>query len=524
MNRFISLAIFYFSAVYILHSQVSSALKIMDEIRDPWEHFGNSVAIDGPYAVVGVCNMYSTDKGSAVIFERDAGGNWNKIQRLEPSDLQPGDLFGTYTAMSGNYMVVSAPTADSVGLDSTITSAGAVYIFERGSNGVWEQVFKIWAPDAQHYDRFGWQVGLSGKYLVLGSYNNYDANGMNYKSGAGAAYVYERTDGGEWLPVQKLTASDRSDGDWFTQVAVDSYTKTIVVGAPRSSKNASGANTIQSAGSIYVFKRDGSGNWNETQKLTASVRHQQAYFGTSVDVNGSWILVGASDEHYNDNEVHNPNKEGAAYLFEVNGAGLWTQKRKIGNPDGYDNDDFGRTVSLDGNYALIGSAGGLDENGGNFFFEAGCAYLYERNGAIWSLKKKLIAPDRTYHDEFTYSIAISGEQIIIGAPQEAQEEVVGYNKEYGAAYIFTILNPLEMEENELFSVNAYPNPTDGNLTISGERLFTELELMDVTGKVLDKTSLSPSGMISYSINQPEGIYFLKITAGKSSVVKKILLN
>jgi hypothetical protein len=81
-----------------------------------------------------------------------------------------------------------------------------------------------------------------------------------------------------------------------------------------------------------------------------------------------------------------------------------------------------------------------------------------------------------------------------------------------------------MEENELFSVNAYPNPTDGNLTISGERLFTELELMDVTGKVLDKTSLSPSGMISYSINQPEGIYFLKITAGKSSVVKKILLN
>ncbi|WP_300662411.1 T9SS type A sorting domain-containing protein [Fluviicola sp.] len=81
-----------------------------------------------------------------------------------------------------------------------------------------------------------------------------------------------------------------------------------------------------------------------------------------------------------------------------------------------------------------------------------------------------------------------------------------------------------MNRLNLSSVSVYPNPTDGNLTISGDELFTELVLTDVSGKIPDRTSLYPSGMVSYPIHQPEGVYFLKITAGKSTVVKKILVR
>lgn len=523
MNRLIYLAIYFFLCAHPLYAQVSPAIKITKAIRNPGDYFGNTVGIDGSYAVVGSCFPADNESGDAIVFERDAGGNWNQTQILVPSNLQPEDCFGTYVAISGNYIAVASFCADLVGPDSTVTHAGAVYIFEKDPGGVWQEAAKITAPDVHTNDGFG-RLTLSGKYLAVSSNNGYDANGTNFKPGAGSVYVFERTDGGEWLPVQKLTASDRANGDHFGwELAVDGYTKTIVVGAPWSSTDVSGANTIQSAGAVYVFKRDVSGNWNQTQKLTASARHQYAYFGNSVDVSGSWILIGAEKEHYEENEVYNQNNEGAAYLFEVNGGGSWSQKRKLRSFDGFDNDIFGRSVSLDGNYALVGSIGGKNEHGADYFPFAGSAYLYERNGSTWSLKKKLVAPDRSNNDEFGTSVSISGAQIIIGAPREDNypDQATMY---LGSAYIFTILNPLEMEENDLSSVSVYPNPTDGTLTISGDELFTELVLTDVSGKILDQASLYPSGMISYSIHQPEGVYFLKITAGKSSVVKKILVR
>lgn len=523
MNRSIYLALYFLLCIPVINAQVSPAIKITAENRTGGDFFGNSVGIDGSYAVAGVCGPFSSNNvGSAIVYERDASGNWNQIQILVPSDVQPQDRFGIYTAISGNYIAVSSTGADLVGPDSTVMNAGAVYIFEKDPGGFWQEVAKITAPDAHTSDIFG-NLALSGKYLVVSSFNSYDANGTNYKATAGAAYVFERTDGGEWLPVQKLTASDRASGEYFGfGLAVDGYTKTIVIGAPWSSTDVSGANTIQSAGAAYVFKRDAAGNWNQTQKLTASVRHQHIYFGKSIDVSGNWIAVGAEKEHHEENEVENQNNEGAAYLFENNGS-TWVQKRKLRSHDGYNGDIFGRSVSLDGNYALIGSLGGKNEHGANYIPYAGSAYLYERNGNTWSFKKKLVAPDRYYNDEFGTSVSISGAQIIIGAPKEDNypDQVTLH---LGAAYIFTILNPLEMEESDLSSVSVYPNPTDGNLTISGEQLITELVLTDVTGKMVDQTFLSPSGMISYSIHQPEGVYFLKIIAGKSSVVKKILVH
>lgn len=525
MNRSIYLALYFLLCIPVINAQVSPAFKITAATRNYGDCFGTGVAIDGSYAVVGLYDYYSdNDLGSAIIFERDAAGNWNQSQILIPSDVQPGDRFGVYTAISGNYIAISAFTADWVGPDSTMTNSGAVYIFEKDPGGVWQEVAKITAPDPHSYDCFG-SLAISGKYLAVGSYNNsYDVNGANYKAGSGAAYVFERTDGGQWLPVQKLTASDRAVGNWFGWgLAVDGYTKTIVIGAPRSSTDVSGTNTISGTGAAYVFKRDAAGNWNQTQKLTASAPHPGANFGASVDISGNWILIGAEEEHYDENEVYNQNNEGAAYLFEDNGTGSWTQKRKLRSHDGYNGDLFGRSVSLDGNYALIGSLGGKNEHGTDYIPFAGSAYLYERNGSTWSLKKKLVAPDRSLQDEFGISVSISGDQIIIGAPKEDYYQG-GVSTWLGAAYIFTILNPLGMEEGDLSSVSVYPNPTDGNLTISGEQLFTELVLTDVTGKVVDQTSLSPSGMISYSINQPEGVYFLKIIAGKSLVVKKILVR
>lgn len=526
MNRLILYIWFLFTIFSAGYSQVTPGIKLISSVRNNEDYFGKAVAIDATFAVVGASNPFSiNDVSFATIFERDGSGSWNEIQVLAPSDQQPGDHFGEFISLSGNYLAVSAPMADSIGLDSTITDVGTVYIFERNPGGVWQQVAKIWAEDGRSQDHFG-RVALSGKYLVIGSVNDYDANGANYKSSAGAVYVFERTDGGEWLPVQKLTASDRNQEDMFSMVAIDGYTKTIVIGAPGVDTDATGGNNIPDAGAVYVFKEDAGGNWNEIQKITAGIRHSGSMFGLSVSTSGNTIVVGAQSEYTDENDLNYINGAGAAYLFEYNG-GSWAQIKKIVAHDRHQNDHFGNMVSLSGNYALVGAyEGNTDENGGDFLIGPGAAYLYERSGGVWSLKKKLLAPDRGANDEFGTSGCISGAQIIIGAPREDDDSIDENVLAKGAAYIFTILNPLGVEEQEGFAVNLYPNPTNGKMTLESDLLSGELNLVlrDVTGKLLNEMSIPDTGSMSYVIDQPEGVYFLQISTGEFSVVRKILVQ
>lgn len=524
MNRpILSLLLFIFSLS--AYSQVSPAIKVTAIPRVYEDYFGRSVAIDGPFAVVGATNfLIDGDPGSVIVFERDAGGNWNELQTLIPSDHQPGDHFGMFTAISGNYLAIGSWGADLVGPDSTLTNAGAVYIFEKQPSGLWAETAKITAPDARSKDFFS-RVALSGRFLAIGSYSSLDEQGANFVNKAGAVYVYERTDGGAWLPVQKLTASDRSTPEaYFAMVAIDG--NTLAVGAPGARTDAAGGNALPNAGAVYVFKRSPSGTWNEVQKMTSVIRQYQTQFGMDVDISGNTLLVGTYSDDTNENGMQHMNGAGSAYLFESNGAGVWSQVKKLLAPDRHDNDRFGTSVSLSGHYALVGAYQGMtDESGGDFLPASGAAYLYEKAGTTWSFKKKLIAFDRSQNDEFGNDVSISGGQLIIGAQRDDDDLEGWMTGSQGAAYIFTIVNPLGMEETDLFSVNAYPNPTGGNLTVTGCESLTELTftLRDVSGKLLDKRITPPSETISYQIDQPEGLYFLEISSGNYSVVKKVLV-
>lgn len=528
MNRpLLSLFFFLLSlSTSTVTSQVSPALKITATPPVISTYFGNSVAIDGPFAVVGRPSFFSSnDGGSAFVFERNAGGTWDQVQILTPSDLQPGDHFGTFTAISGNFMAISSWDADLVGPDSTLTDAGAVYMFEKNPGGLWQEVAKITAPDARSKDFFA-RVALHGRFLVVGSATSLDEHGMNFVKMAGAAYVFERTDGGSWLPVQKLTASDRQAPEaHFSTVAING--NTIAVGATGVGTDAAGNNAISQAGAVYVFKRVPAGTWSEVQKITPSLRYIGGQFGVALDVSGNTLLVGTRWDNTDETGTMHISGAGSAYLFESNSAGVWSQVKKLVAHDRHDNDYFGRAVSLSGQYALVGAyEGKTDENGGNFMLAPGSVYLYEKAGTTWSLKKKLVAPDRSQNDNFGTSVSISGAQMIIGAPFDDDNPNDWVSKAEGSAYIFTIENPLAAAENELLSVSIYPNPTSGNLVITGFESAEDLVIIlrDVSGKLLHKTTASQSGTVSYRIDQPQGLYFLEISSGTSSVVKKVSVH
>jgi len=139
---------------------------------------------------------------------------------------------------------------------------------------------KLTASDSTAGDEFGYAAAISGDTIVVGAWNNDGAG-----SDAGAAYVFERNQGGadNWGQVKKLTASDAAVNDSFGKaVAIDG--DRLVVGAPATVN-------FSTVGAAYVFERNegGSNNWGEKQKLLASDAWPNDKFGNAVAISGTTV-------------------------------------------------------------------------------------------------------------------------------------------------------------------------------------------------------------------------------------------
>ena len=162
----------------------------------------------------------------------------------------------------------------------------------------------------------------------------------------------------------KLTASDAAATDFFGfSVAVSG--DTIVVGAYLDDAPAS------QSGSAYVFVRSGS-TWNEQAKLTASDAAVADRFGVSVAVSGDTAAVGAThDDHSGGLTV------GSAYVFLRSGTS-WSEQAKLTASDGKAFEQFGNSVALSGDTAVVGAYQDSHEGGGG----AGSAYVFLRSGVL----------------------------------------------------------------------------------------------------------------------------------------------
>ncbi|MEZ4875800.1 MAG: FG-GAP repeat protein [Flavobacteriaceae bacterium] len=119
----------------------------------------------------------------------------------------------------------------------------------------WSQVSKVIANDRAQEDLFGFYVSLDGNRAVIGApQEDEDANGGNFLSMAGAAYVFSKDTNGHWLQTQKLVASDRDAFSFFGE-AVAMNGNQLLIGSPREQKDANGNNPITTAGAVYVFER-----------------------------------------------------------------------------------------------------------------------------------------------------------------------------------------------------------------------------------------------------------------------------
>ncbi|MHA1485386.1 MAG: FG-GAP repeat protein, partial [Candidatus Thorarchaeota archaeon] len=375
--------------------------KLLASYRAAGDRFGYSVSIDGGYAIIGA---YLDDdngetSGSAYVFIR-SGSDWTQQAKLLPSDGAASDSFGDSVSISGDYAIIGA-----YGDDDNGGSSGSAYVFIRSGTD-WTEQAKLLASDGATYDYFGGSVSIDGDYAIIGAYRD-DDNGKN----SGSAYVFIRS-GTDWTEQAKLIASDGDASDRFGG-SVSISGDYAIVGARSDDDNG------DYSGSAYVFIRSGTA-WTQQAKLLASDGATEDYFGYSVSIDGDYAIIGA------DGDDDNGDYSGSAYVFIRSGTD-WTEQAKLLPSDGAASDSFGDSVSISGDYAIIG-ADGDDDNGGH----SGSAYVFIRSGTDWTEQAKLLASDGAYWDRFGWSVSIDGDYAIIGAFDDDDN-----GDDSGSAYVFT---------------------------------------------------------------------------------------
>ncbi|MCD6337512.1 MAG: T9SS type A sorting domain-containing protein [Candidatus Marinimicrobia bacterium] len=360
--------------------------KIIASDRAVDDLFGISVAISGNYAIVGA---YQEDEdasgtntlinaGAAYIFYNN-GSTWNQQQKIVVSDRSPYKYFGNSVAISGNYAIVGAYREDGdANGENSITQAGAAYIFYYDGSA-WVQQQKVVASDRTSYDEFGVSVAISNGYAIVGAANeSEDANGENTLSNAGSVYIFVQS-GETWTQQQKIVAFDRETSDYFG-CSVDIDGDYVIVGAYDEDEDTSGTNSLNSAGSAYIFTRN-INTWSQQQKIVADDRAESNWFGYSVAISGDHAIIGAYREGWN---------TGAAYIFARNTTS-WVQEQKIIASSRETFDYFGHSVDISGDYAIVGAdEENEDANEENTLFVAGAAYIFKKSEAAVKIGEKII--------------------------------------------------------------------------------------------------------------------------------------
>ena len=406
------------------------------------DNLGTSVGISGDYAMVGVPNDDTDDgenAGSLQVFFRSETG-WVQHQKLNASDAVGGDEFGATLAMSGDYAIVGVPRKDDFG-----KNAGAAYVFTRQGTQ-WVEQAKLVAPDARTGDYFGISVAIDGDTALVGAHR------VNKPTAdAGAAYVFERI-GNSWIHTAHLTAPDATKFAYFGfSVGIDG--DTAIVGAIRDDEAA------KEAGAAYIFVRSGT-QWTFQTKLLGNNTESDDQFGYAVDVDGDFAIVTAPK-----------NKGvGAAYIYKREGT-EWEQKRnRIRlrmipiDPDGAS--FFGVSVDISGETAVIGAIGGVVGEDA-----VGAAYVFTQNEPpFWNQHTKLVASDRDNGDQLGFAVAISGNEVIAGAPKHSAGGLAS-----GAAYLYeqkeggTWVESVKLSDGETATEDQFGISVSisGNLAISG---------------------------------------------------------
>lgn len=334
------------------------------------DSFGSQVALDGDEAFIGA--WMAGASGAVYRFVRD-GGAFAEAQTIVPDDAELSNYFGCELDVHGDTLVVGA-----YGNNEKADNAGAAYVFVRDGSQ-FRQSQKLLASDGATGDALGMDLALDGDTLLAGAPNH----------AGGAVYAFERT-AGPFVETQKLTGSGTVTGSAFG-LGIDLQGDTALIGAL----------WLGPSGSAFVFERGPSG-FVERDKLVPADSPSDGRFGRAVALAGNTALGGA----FYDSSVGL--RMGSAYSFEREGSD-WVQAQKL-SPNVLLADQFGLKLAVSGETVIVTA-----NQDGKSAVQAGSAYVFTRDGGAWTIQQELVALDPVAYDNFGFSVDVDADTALIGA-------------------------------------------------------------------------------------------------------------
>ncbi|MFO7891248.1 MAG: FlgD immunoglobulin-like domain containing protein [bacterium] len=285
---------------------------------------------------------------------------------------------------------------------------------------------KILAEDGSAEDRLGKNIAIDFPHIVAGAPYDDNENGTD----AGAVYVFDYDYiSNSFVQKAKLLPDDGEAEDLFGY-SVDIYHDYLVVGACWDDDAG------EKSGAAYIFHLDENDNWVQQAKLTADDAGEDNRFGISSAIYRKNVIVGA---FFDDDNGY---RSGSAYIFKRDNES-WHQQVKLTASDAEEKDWFGVNVSIDHDYASVGSRYDDNENG----IDAGAVYIFKRENDTWSQDTKLIATDGAGGDRFETN-CLFDDRLVVGAPRDDDN---GDNS--GSAYVYRRTGGTWFQEAKLTSAD-----------------------------------------------------------------------
>ncbi len=276
-------------------------LKAVHDI-DSTDSFGRSLSLsgDGNTLAVGVPYEDSVDRntpednsladsGAVYMFHRQEDDSWGDSQFLKSRFPDESGYFGHNLELStdGMTLAVGEPNEGA-------EASGAVYIYERGQDGVWQSLTRLVADNEPRYESFGISLSLNsaGDLLAVGSDGNVGLTQGNVK-------LFFKGTNSTWNESATFTATEGSESDRFgLSVALSDDGGLLAVGAASEASGVTNDpmdNSADNAGAVYIFRSLGGGNWSEPDYLKAKDIQANSFFGKRIGLSGdgSTLAVGA---------------------------------------------------------------------------------------------------------------------------------------------------------------------------------------------------------------------------------------
>jgi hypothetical protein len=260
---------------------------------------------------------------------------------------------------------------------------------------------KLLASDGRDEGRFGTAAATSGGRVIVGAQGTSDPT-----SARGTAYIMAYQPSSGWVQEAKLSPTNPDDEDFFgSAVAIDGDTALVGNEIARDFQ-----------GVVYTYTRQ-NGAWTPSSILTATGGAPDDRFGVSTALQGDTAAFGAQGKNAD---------QGAVYVFNRI-AGTWQQSQLLSASDAAAADGFGYDVAIDGDVMVVG-AYHSSQHGTN----SGSAYVFRRQAGTWVQESKLEASDPRPGADFGWTVSVSGQRIMVGAPYDTNQGISGA----GAAYVF----------------------------------------------------------------------------------------